>query len=224
LLGGASGAVAGLVAVTPAAGTSGVLGAIALGVVASLVCYAFVGSLKHRLQLDDSLDVFGIHGLGGIVGSIGTGHQTMSHHELMTRGHRGIQQVLDLPAPIIVAIQGWAIGGSFQRALLCDIRIAAEGARFMLPEVTHGVIPDTGGVVFVPALSGLFAPHWRADATGLVRGLTQHSSRAHLCRALLQGIACSNCDILAACAADSGLALALLKVDGGVARMSMAGL
>ncbi len=83
---------------------------------------------------------------GRDVGSIGTGHQAMSHHELMTRGHRGILQVFDLPAPIIVAIQGWAIGGSFQRALLCDIRIAAEGARFMLPEVTHGVIPDTGGV------------------------------------------------------------------------------
>ena len=64
----------------------------------------------------------------------------------MRRGHRGIQQIFDLDAPIIVACQGWAIGGSFQRALLCDIRIAAEGARFMLPEVGHGVIPDTGGV------------------------------------------------------------------------------
>jgi enoyl-CoA hydratase/carnithine racemase len=54
--------------------------------------------------------------------------------------------VFDLDIPIIVAIQGWAIGGSFQRALLCDIRIAAEGTRFMLPEVGHGVIPDTGGM------------------------------------------------------------------------------
>jgi enoyl-CoA hydratase len=70
----------------------------------------------------------------------------LSHHDLMTRGHRGIQQVFDLDAPILVAIQGWAIGGSFQRALLCDIRVAAEGARFMLPEVAYGVIPDTGGV------------------------------------------------------------------------------
>src|SRR5207244_10217924 len=66
--------------------------------------------------------------------------------ELMRRGHRGIQQVFDLDAPIIVAVQGWAIGASFQRALLCDIRVAAEDARFMLPEVTYGVIPDTGGV------------------------------------------------------------------------------
>src|SRR3546814_8932524 len=73
LLGGASGAVAGLVAITPAAGTSGVGGAIFLGLIASLACYGFVGSLKHRLKLDDSLDVFGIHGIGGIVGSIGTG-------------------------------------------------------------------------------------------------------------------------------------------------------
>jgi Amt family ammonium transporter len=72
MLGGASGAVAGLVAVTPAAGVSGPIGAMMLGLAASLVCYAFVGSLKNRLRLDDSLDVFGIHGLGGITGSIGT--------------------------------------------------------------------------------------------------------------------------------------------------------
>jgi ammonium transporter, Amt family len=72
LLGGASGAVTGLVAVTPAAGISGPLGAILLGLAASAACYSFIALAKHRLQLDDSLDVFGIHGLGGIVGSIGT--------------------------------------------------------------------------------------------------------------------------------------------------------
>jgi enoyl-CoA hydratase/carnithine racemase len=83
---------------------------------------------------------------GRDVASIGAGDQRLTHHELMRRGHWGIQQIFDLDAPIVVAIQGWAIGGSFQRALLCDIRIAAEGARFMLPEVSHGVIPDTGGV------------------------------------------------------------------------------
>ena len=83
---------------------------------------------------------------GRDVSAIGTNVTPLSHHELMTRGHRGILQVFDLDAPIIVAIHGWAIGGSFQRALLCDIRIAAEGTRFMLPELGHGVIPDTGGV------------------------------------------------------------------------------
>jgi enoyl-CoA hydratase/carnithine racemase len=83
---------------------------------------------------------------GRDVAAIGGNQVTMSHHDLMTRGHRGIQQVFELEAPIIVAMQGWSIGGSFQRALLCDIRIASEDARFMLPETGYGVIPDTGGV------------------------------------------------------------------------------
>jgi enoyl-CoA hydratase/carnithine racemase len=83
---------------------------------------------------------------GRDVGSIGTNTTGMTHHELMTRGIRGIQQLFDMDVPVIVAIQGWAIGGSFQRALLCDIRVAADDARFMLPETGHGVIPDTGGV------------------------------------------------------------------------------
>ncbi len=77
---------------------------------------------------------------------IGTNATELSHFELMTRGHRGILQLFELDVPIIVAFKGWAIGGSFQRGLLCDIRIAAEGTRFMLPEVAYGVIPDTGGV------------------------------------------------------------------------------
>jgi enoyl-CoA hydratase/carnithine racemase len=83
---------------------------------------------------------------GRDVSAIGGGAVDLTHHELMTRGHRGIQQIFDLDAPIIVAMQGWSIGGSFQRALLCDIRVASEDARFMLPETGHGVIPDTGGV------------------------------------------------------------------------------
>ena len=83
---------------------------------------------------------------GRDVGSIGTLNVPLSHHELMRRGHRGIQKVWEIDAPVIVACKGWVMGGSFQRALLCDIRIAAEGTRFRLPEVTYGVIPDTGGV------------------------------------------------------------------------------
>ena len=83
---------------------------------------------------------------GRDVSAIGTNRTELTHHELMVRGHRGIQQLWDIDAPVIVAIQGWAIGGMFQRALLCDIRIAADNARFMLPELGHGVIPDTGGM------------------------------------------------------------------------------
>jgi len=72
LLGACSGAIAGLVAVTPAAGNSGPFGAILLGAVAGILCCLFVMKAKPKLGIDDSLDVFGIHGIGGIVGSIGT--------------------------------------------------------------------------------------------------------------------------------------------------------
>ncbi len=91
---------------------------------------------------------------GRDVAAIGGGQVTLSHHELMRRGHRGIQQLWDLDAPVIVACKGWTIGGSFQRALLCDIRVAAEGARFRLPEVTYGVIPDTGGMGVLFQIAG----------------------------------------------------------------------
>ncbi|MDA7898930.1 ammonium transporter [Pirellulales bacterium] len=72
-LGIATGAVAGLVAITPASGTAGPLGAIALGAISSLVCYYFATSVKHKFGYDDSLDVFGVHGVGGIIGAILTG-------------------------------------------------------------------------------------------------------------------------------------------------------
>ncbi|MGB3502979.1 MAG: ammonium transporter [Mesorhizobium sp.] len=73
MLGGASGIIAGLVAITPAAGFVGPVGAIVLGAVASAVAYYFVAVVKIRLGYDDSLDVFGIHGIAGIIGAIATG-------------------------------------------------------------------------------------------------------------------------------------------------------
>lgn len=91
---------------------------------------------------------------GRDVGSIGTIKVELSHHELMRRGHRGIQQLWEIDAPVLVACKGWVMGGSFQRALLCDIRVAAEGTRFRLPELTHGVIPDTGGMSVLYEMCG----------------------------------------------------------------------
>ncbi|MBI5612428.1 MAG: ammonium transporter [Gammaproteobacteria bacterium] len=73
LLGAASGAVAGLVAITPAAGFVGPMGAIVLGAVAGVVCLWAVTGLKRALGYDDSLDVFGVHAVGGVIGAIGTG-------------------------------------------------------------------------------------------------------------------------------------------------------
>ena len=73
LLGALSGAVAGLVAVTPASGFAGPMGALVLGLIAGVVCLYFVATIKNMLGYDDALDVFGIHCIGGIVGAIGTG-------------------------------------------------------------------------------------------------------------------------------------------------------
>ncbi len=73
MLGAASGMVAGLVAVTPAAGTVGPVGAIVLGAIAASACYFFVSVVKTKMGYDDSLDVFGVHGIGGIIGAVGTG-------------------------------------------------------------------------------------------------------------------------------------------------------
>ena len=73
LLGAATGAVAGLVAITPASGFAAPMTAIALGLVVSPICYLFVSTVKNALKYDDTLDVFGVHGIGGIVGAIATG-------------------------------------------------------------------------------------------------------------------------------------------------------
>ena len=115
MLGGASGAVAGLVAVTPAAGASGPIGAMLLGLAASLVCYSFVGSIKNRLSLDDSLDVFGIHGLGGITGSIGTAIVALP----ILGGHGGAEYALGSQLVKQIAAVSIAIGWSAVGSALC---------------------------------------------------------------------------------------------------------
>jgi enoyl-CoA hydratase/carnithine racemase len=80
--------------------------------------------------------------------------EDISQLELMERGHRGAKLLMSISAPIIVAMKGWTIGGSFERALLCDMRIAGETARMMLPEVKHGVIPDSGGIARLFQIAG----------------------------------------------------------------------
>jgi ammonium transporter, Amt family len=95
LLGGASGVVAGLVAITPAAGFAHPGTAIILGAVASLVCFFFVSTVKSKLKYDDSLDVFGIHAVGGIVGAIATG--------IVADPALGGQGWIDYTAPVAVA-------------------------------------------------------------------------------------------------------------------------
>ena len=77
-------------------------------------------------------------------------------------------------------------------------------------------VPDSGGAVIVPAFSGLFAPHWRSDARGVIAGLTGFVTRAHLARAALEATAWQVREVVDAMAADSGLTLTELRVDGGM--------
>lgn len=142
LLGGASGVIAGLVAITPAAGTSGFMGAMVLGVVASLGAYWFVGSLKNSLKLDDSLDVFGIHGIAGIIGSIGTG--IVSAPSLGGFGADtfdiAAQTVTQIKA-VLIAIAWSGVGSAIVWAILkytVGLRVADDEEREGLDITDHG--------------------------------------------------------------------------------------
>ena len=76
--------------------------------------------------------------------------------------------------------------------------------------------PDSGGIYFVPAFAGLFAPHWRSDARGIIAGLTGHTNASHIARAILEAAAFQTREIVEAMEKDSGSPLTSLKVDGGM--------
>jgi enoyl-CoA hydratase/carnithine racemase len=90
---------------------------------------------------------------------IGVRSEDITNFEFIERGHRRTQLFFTLPVPMVVALKGWVIGGSFERALLADMRIAGESTKMMLPEIMHGVIPDSGGTarLFQMAGHGLIA-------------------------------------------------------------------
>jgi glycerol kinase len=122
----------------------------------------------------------------------------------------------------------WQIPGEFTYALEGSAFIAGAAVQWLRDglgffssakevEALAASVPDSGGVVVVPAFTGLGAPHWRPDARGLITGLTRGTTRAHLARATLEGIALQNVDILRAMEADSMRHLTTLRVDGGAA-------
>jgi glycerol kinase len=83
-------------------------------------------------------------------------------------------------------------------------------------ETLAATVVDNGGVYFVPAFSGLFAPYWRSDARGVIVGLTRYANKGHLARAVLEATAFQTREVLDAMEQDSGLRLTSLKVDGGM--------
>ena len=83
-------------------------------------------------------------------------------------------------------------------------------------EALAATVADNGDVYFVPAFSGLFAPHWRSDARGVIVGLTRFANKGHIARAALEAAAYQSADVLEAMTADSGVELPELRVDGGM--------
>ncbi len=144
MLGVASGIVAGLVAITPACGTIGPMGALILGAVASLICYFFVAVVKNKFGYDDSLDVFGIHGVGGIVGAIGVGFlsaPSMGGTGLFVESGSVIEQVIVQIKAVGVTVI-WTGVISFILFKLVDmiigLRVSADDERQGLDQTSHG--------------------------------------------------------------------------------------
>ena len=106
-----------------------------------------------------------------------------------------------------VAVTGSAV--QWLRDQLEIIRTAAD------VEALAASVPDSGGIYFVPAFSGLFAPYWRTDARGVIVGLSRFHTKAHLARATLEAICFQTRAVLDAMVQDSGVRLDVLKVDGG---------
>jgi glycerol kinase len=116
--------------------------------------------------------------------------------------------------PAIYALEGSvAVAGALVQWLRDNLGLISRSDEI---ESLARSVPDNGGIYFVPAFSGLFAPHWRPDARGLVAGMTGFTRRGHFARAALEATAFQTLDVLAAMEKDSGVTVSTLKVDGGM--------
>ncbi|GAA3619728.1 glycerol kinase GlpK [Microlunatus ginsengisoli] len=117
-------------------------------------------------------------------------------------------------APATYALEGSvAVTGSAVQWLRDQLGIISDAREI---EGLARTVEDNGGVYFVPAFSGLFAPYWRSDARGIIAGLSRFNNKGHLARATLEAICYQSADVAKAMESDTGLALESLKVDGGV--------
>ena len=116
-------------------------------------------------------------------------------------------------SPAVYALEGSvAVTGSAIQWLRDQLGVITSSSEI---EALASSVDDNGGVYFVPAFSGLFAPYWRSDARGVIVGLSRASTKAHLARAALEAIAYQTRDVLDAMSADSKVALTSMRVDGG---------
>jgi glycerol kinase len=116
--------------------------------------------------------------------------------------------------PAVYALEGSiAITGALVQWVRDNLGMITQSHEI---EALAGTVEDNGGIYFVPAFSGLFAPYWRSDARGVVVGLTRYIRRGHIARAVLEATAFQTREVLDAMEKDSGVTLKALKVDGGM--------
>jgi glycerol kinase len=117
-------------------------------------------------------------------------------------------------APPTYALEGSiAVTGALVQWFRDNVTVIASAAEI---ETLARTVDDNGGCYFVPAFSGLFAPHWRSDARGVIAGLTGYITKGHLARAVLEATAWQTREVVEAMNADAGIALRSLRVDGGM--------
>jgi glycerol kinase len=117
-------------------------------------------------------------------------------------------------APAVYALEGSiAITGALVQWLRDNLGLIQKSSEI---EDLARSVEDNGGLYFVPAFSGLFAPYWRSDARGVIAGMTRYANKGHLARAALEATAFQTREVLQAMEKDSGVALQALKVDGGM--------
>jgi len=116
-------------------------------------------------------------------------------------------------APLFALEGSIAITGALVQWLRDNLGLISSSAEI---EALAAQVEDCGGVYFVPAFSGLFAPHWRSDARGVIVGLSRFANRAHLARAALEATAFQTLEVFQAMAKDSGIGIRVLKADGGM--------
>ena len=138
-IGVATGAVAGLVAITPAAGSTTVAGALAIGAISSFVCYFTATKVKHALKVDDSLDVFAVHGVGGIIGAVLTGvfvREGILADDVSLAAQTWAQTKSVLVTMVWSAAA--AVVGLTVAKLLCGLRVSEEVEMAGLDRTLHG--------------------------------------------------------------------------------------
>lgn len=186
-------------------------GSIAAGPLAGVPIRAMIGD-SHA-----ALFGHGVRAPGTVKATYGTGTSLMALTPARVLSRNGLSSTI-----------AWSQNGQVAHALEGNISVSGQAAAFMaqllglsdaaaLSALAESV-PHSNGAAFVPALVGLGAPHWRADARGTITGLTLGTTPAHLARAALEAIAFQVSDVFAAMEQDMGAPMAELRADGGASR------